>query len=208
MVSVANLSESGLIYPAAEIKALSAVCKSNNWFLHVDGARFGNAVVASGSSAADLTWRVGVDALSFGLTKTGALACEAVILFGAARRTSLAYQRKRAGQLVSKHRLFSAQFVAMLEVDLWLALSRHANDMAQNLANALIGQGASLFHPVQGNEVFVRLSAAQSLALTNAGVGHYPWAVSGEHDVYRFVASWQTSDADVAAVTTALSGRE
>ncbi len=204
-VSIANLSESGLIYSANEIKALSDVCKANGWFFHMDGARFGNAVVGSGASAADLTWRAGVDALSFGLTKTGALACEAVILFGAARRASIAYQRKRAGQLVSKHRLFSAQFIAMLEDDLWLTLSRQANDCAQKLAAVLVEQHAVLFHPVQGNEVFVRLSASQSSALMAASIGHYPWAVSGQNDVFRFVTCWQTSEDDIAAVNAALS---
>jgi threonine aldolase len=203
-VSVANLSESGLIYAADEIAALSTVVKANDWFLHVDGARFGNAVIGSGASAADLTWRAGVDAVSFGLTKTGGLACEAVILFGAARRTALAYLRKRAGQLVSKHRLYSAQFVAMLEDDLWLSLSSHANLMAQKLATTLVGQGAALFHPVQGNEVFVRLSAAQSQSLTAGGIGHYPWTVSGQDDVYRFVTCWQTSDDDVGVANAAL----
>jgi threonine aldolase len=204
VVSIANLSESGLTYTPAEIAALSAVCKTQGWFLHVDGARFANALVWAGASASELTWRAGVDALSFGLTKTGGLACEAVILFGPARRASMGYLRKRAGQLLSKHRLFGAQFVGMLEGDLWLELARHANAMAQSLGDALARHGASLFHPIQGNEVFVRLTDTHVSQLTKAGIGFYPWVVSGEQDVYRFVTCWQTSQEDVDAVKLAL----
>jgi threonine aldolase len=209
VVSIANLSENGLVYTPAQIGALADVCKANDWHLHVDGARFGNAVASQSlaenkTSPADLTWRAGVDALSFGLTKTGGLACEAVILFGRARHTSLAFQRKRAGQLVSKHRLFGAQFVAMLENDLWLDLSRHANEMARALGQVFRAFDATHFHKVQGNEVFVRLSGTQSAALIQAGVSHYPWAISGQPDVYRFVASWQTTRSDVDAVQAAL----
>jgi threonine aldolase len=205
VVSIANLSESGLVFSHDETVALSSICKANDWFLHVDGARFGNAVMGAGASAADLTWRAGVDALSFGLTKTGGLACEAVILFGQARRASLAYLRKRAGQLVSKHRLFGAQFVAMLEDDLWLSLSSHANAMAQSLGQVFTQSGTTLFHPIQGNEVFVRLTDQQSAALTQTGIGHYPWAISGQVDVYRFVTCWQTTQNGIDAVRTTLT---
>jgi threonine aldolase len=211
VVSITNLSESGLVYTPKEIRALADICKANDWHLHVDGARFGNAVTSQSlggnkTSPADLTWRAGVDALSFGLTKTGGLACEAVIMFGRARQTSLAFQRKRAGQLVSKHRLFGAQFVAMLEKDLWLELSRHANEMAQSLGQVFHDFEAEHFHQIQGSEVFVRLSTTQSIALTQADVSHYPWAVSGQLDVYRFVASWQTTQTDIEAVHAVLSG--
>jgi threonine aldolase len=204
VVSIANLSENGLIYTPDEIKALSAVCQLNEWHLHCDGARFGNAVKGSGATAADLTWRAGVDALSLGLTKTGGLACEAVVLFGQARGKSLMFQRKRAGQLVSKHRLFGAQFVAMLESDLWLELSQHANKMALELEKCLVCAGATIFYQVQGNEVFARLTQQQSAALNANGLGHYPEFVGDEADVYRFVTCWQTSEADIEAVKTAL----
>jgi threonine aldolase len=204
LVSIANLSESGLVYSADEIRALASVCQAHHWFLHMDGARFGNAVVADGSSPADLSWRAGVHTLSFGLTKTGGLACEAVIMFGQARRQTLAYQRKRAGQLISKHRLFSAQFVAMLEDGLWLELSRHANEMAQELARAFARLKLNVVYPARGNEVFVALTRAQSHALNEAGLGHYPWQAASIPDVYRFVTSWQTSLADIERLGEAL----
>jgi threonine aldolase len=206
VVSIANLSESGLVYSHDETLALSQICKAHDWFFHVDGARFGNAAVGAGARPADLSWRAGVDALSFGLTKTGGLACEAVILFGQARQTSLAYLRKRAGQLVSKHRLFGAQFVAIMEDDLWLRLASHANAMARALGEVFTHAGATLFHPIQGNEVFVRLTHSQSAVLTQAGIGHYPWAISGQADVYRFVTCWQTTQGDIDAVFVALTG--
>jgi threonine aldolase len=128
-------------------------------------------------------------------------------VFGSARPTSLAFQRKRAGQLVSKHRLFGAQFVAMLEGDLWLDLSRHANEMARAIGQVFHAFCAEHVHSIEGNEVFVRLTSAQSSALTQVGITHYPWAISGHNDVYRFVASWQTTQTDIDAVRAALSGR-
>jgi threonine aldolase len=206
-VSMTNLSENGLVYRAEDIKALSAVCKRHGWGFHLDGARFGNAVVGTGQSPADLSWRSGVDALSFGLTKAGALAGEAVILFGQARQSSAPYLRKRAGQLFSKHRFLAAQYVAMLEDGLWLALAGHANTMAQDLVSAFDRVGAHLVMPCQGNEVFVRLTKDQQAALQAAGIGFYIWPSAqgqAEHDVCRFVASWQTKPEDVAAVHAAL----
>jgi threonine aldolase len=200
VVSISNLSESGLIYTPAEIEAISAICKAQGWFLHMDGARFGNAVIGSGKSASLLSWRARVDSLSFGLTKTGGMACEAVIMFGKDKFLSLPYQRKRAGQLLSKHRFYAAQFVAMLENDLWLNLASHANAMATQLGDvfAAIGNAPSL--SVDGNEIFVRLSNTQSQALKDAGLAHYPWTVSGQDDLYRFVASWQTREEEIAKV--------
>jgi threonine aldolase len=204
-VSISNLSESGLVYTRAEIEELRAICTANGWWLHMDGARFGNGVVGAASSPADLSWRAGVDALSFGLTKTGGMACEAVILFGKDRFASMPYLRKRAGQLLSKHRFYAAQFVAMLDDDLWLHLARHANDMALQVADLFKTYWQAPALPTQGNEVFVRLSTTQSTALGHAGILHFPWAVSGDPDLYRFVTSWQTSQADIVALEKVLS---
>jgi len=203
-VTLTNLSETGQTYSPDHLRAVSAVCKKQGWALHVDGARFANAVVGTGASAAELSWRAGVDAMSFGLTKNGAVAAEILILFGTARTQAAAYLRKRAGQLFSKHRYLSAQAVAMLEGDLWLKLAGHANQMAHDLGARFERAGASLAVPVMGNEVFVRLDTSKVSALQAAGVGFYPWATLGE-DVYRFVASWQTTTESVDTVASALA---
>jgi threonine aldolase len=203
-VTLSNLSENGIAYRPDEIVALSAICRQQGWGLHVDGARFANAVVSTGASAADLTWRSGVDILSFGLTKNGAACAEALVVFDSARGKAGAYLRKRAGHLFSKQRFMSAQVVGMLEAYLWLELARHANAMAQSLARTLVGADCALVYPVHGNEVFVRLSGPAVAALTQARIGFYPWSPAGE-GVYRFVTCWQSTDDDICAVKVALS---
>ena len=203
-VTLTNLSESGQVYLPDHMRAISRVCAKENWVLHVDGARFANAVVGTKASASELSWRAGVDALSFGLTKNGAVAAEILILFGQARTKATAYLRKRAGQLFSKHRYLSAQAVAMLEDSLWLSLAGHANQMAADLGTCFERAGAHLAAPVAGNEVFVHLNANQKIALQSAGIGFYPWTTFGP-DTYRFVASWQTSVDDIAVVAKALA---
>jgi threonine aldolase len=202
-VTITNLSENGLIYSPQELAALSEVCRVNRWGLHVDGARFANAVVSSGASPADLTWRSGVEALSFGLTKNGAACAEALIVFGQARDTSGAYLRKRSGHLFSKQRYMSAQVAAMLESGLWLELAAQANVMALSLGEILAKAGCKSVFPIEGNEVFAYLNAAQAQALTDAQIGFYPWAPAGE-SIYRFVTCWQTTEADVEKVSAAL----
>jgi threonine aldolase len=203
-VTIANLSENGLVYRPEEILALSKLCKANAWGLHMDGARFANAVVSTGASPADLTWRSGVDALSFGLTKNGAACAEILVVFGKTRGTAGAYLRKRAGHLFSKQRYLSAQVAAMLENGIWLELAAHANEMATSLSEVLAQSGGNIVSAVDGNEVFVKLTPAQIQALTEAQIGFYPWAPAGQ-GVYRFVTCWQTTDMDIAAVSTALS---
>jgi threonine aldolase len=188
-VSITNLAENGLAWRPAQIAALAEVCKAEGWGLHMDGARFANAVAGTGARPAELTWRAGVDALSFGLTKNGAMACEAVVLFGKARSEAMPYLRKRAGQLFSKHRYLSAQFVAMVEDGLWLRLAEGANASARALAETLVADGATLLHAVDGNEVFARLSDAHQARLSAEGIGFFPWAAMGE-GACRFVARW------------------
>ncbi len=202
-VTLTNLSESGQAYSPEHMRAISSVCAKQGWALHVDGARFANATAATGASASDLSWRAGVGALSFGLTKNGAVSAEILILFGKARTGAAAYLRKRAGQLFSKHRYLAAQAVAMLEDGLWLNLAGHANKMARDLAARFERAGACLAVPVVGNEVFVRLDASKVAALQTAGIRFYPWPTLGG-DTYRFVASWQTSADDVEVAAKAL----
>ena len=170
----------------------------------MDGARFANAVASTGSKPADLTWRAGVDALSLGFTKNGAVGAEALIVFGAARTAAAPYLRKRAGHLFSKQRYMSAQVVAMMKDDLWLNLATHANTMATQLGAVIVHSGATLAFAVQGNEVFATLTEHQVQNLRQADIGFYQWAPAG-HGVYRFVTCWQTQMSDVDAVQQALS---
>jgi threonine aldolase len=202
-ITISNLSENGLAYTPDHLAALGAVCAREGWGFHMDGARFANALVGGNHSAADISWRAGVNALSLGLTKNGALFAEGLIIFGKSRSGAGAYLRKRAGHLFSKQRYMSAQIAAMLEDGLWLNLASQANAMATRLATTFSDAGATLVHAVDGNEVFVVLSDAQAHALKQANIGFYPWAPAGE-GCYRFVTCWQTSAADIAAVASAL----
>lgn len=204
VISVTNLSETGQAYGAGETAALCAAAKAHGWGVHLDGARLANAIAGTGASPADLTWRAGVDVLCLGLTKTGAMMAEAVIVFGAARDPSLAYRQKRAGQLVSKQRFLSAQIAALLEGDLWLELAGHANSIAAGLAKALQAAGVRLVVQPDGNEVFASLTAPQAAALSLAGVTCYPWPSLGP-GVHRFVAGWTSTVDDVALVQRALA---
>ena len=205
-VTISNLSENGLVYRADEVAALSEICRTKMWGLHMDGARFANAIVGSGASPANLTWRAGVDALSFGLTKNGAACAEALIVFGKARDPAGAYLRKRAGHLFSKQRYMACQFVAMLEAGLWIELAGQANAMARGLADVLEAARCKLVNPVEGNEVFACLTLVQKEALRTANIGFYPWVVAGP-DVYRFVTCWQTMRSEIEAVRAALAGQ-
>ena len=137
------------IYTPDELGAVGEVCRARGLGFHVDGARFANAVAGSGRSPADLTWRAGVDALSFGATKNGAMAAEAVVFFDPARAATMGWRRKRAGQLWSKHRFLAAQMEAYLSEGLWLDCARHSNAMAARLAAGLAALPQAAFvHPV------------------------------------------------------------
>lgn len=203
-VSITQASECGAAYRPDEVAALSAVCRARGLKLHMDGARFANAVVSTGATPADLTWRAGVDILSFGATKNGALAAEAIVCFDPAAAEALPHLRKRAGAMLSKHRFLGAQMGAYLRDGLWLSLAAHANAMAAELAEVFAAAGCALAHPVEANEVFVRLTPSQVEALKAAGAQFYAWETDGP-DVHRFVTSWVTQAEEIAAVRTALA---
>ncbi len=198
-ISISETTEAGAVYRPEEIAALGAFAREHGLSLHVDGARFANAVAALDCTPADLTWRAGVDALSFGATKNGALAAEAVILFDPAKGTELAYRRKRGGHLLSKMRFVSAQLEAYLEGGLWLANARHANRMAARLGAGLARLGgARLRWKVEANEVFVELPEHAIAALAAAGCKFYRWG--GAHAAcIRLVASFSTREDEVDA---------
>ncbi len=197
-VSLTQASEAGTVYEPGAIGAISEVCRGHGLGLHVDGARFANALVTLGCSPADASWRAGVDALSFGATKNGALAAEAVLFFRPGLTDGFRFRRKRAGHLFSKMRFLSAQLDAYLADDLWMNNAQHANAMATQLAQGLEGlDGVSFLHPVQANELFVTLPAHVREGLEADGFKFYPWVVGGP-DCIRLVTAFDTDPVAVA----------
>jgi threonine aldolase len=165
-VSLSQSTEAGTCYAPDEIAAIAEIGRRHGLKLHMDGARFANAVASLGCSPAELTWKAGIDVLTFGLTKNGALSAEAVVFFDPALAENFPYRRKRAGHLFSKMRFVSAQFEAQLTDGLWLELAAHANAMAARLGAGLAGlPGVRLLYPVQANEVFVAMSEARIAGL-------------------------------------------
>ncbi|PPR22824.1 MAG: Low specificity L-threonine aldolase [Alphaproteobacteria bacterium MarineAlpha10_Bin3] len=198
-VSLTQSSEAGTVYRLDEIAAISELCRSHGLGLHIDGARFANALVALGCSPADATWRAGVDALSFGATKNGALAAEAVLFFRPGKLDELRFRRKRAGHLFSKMRFLSAQLDAYLADDLWLGHARHANAMAARLAAGLGAiKTVDFLYRVEANELFVSLPAAIRDGLAADEFAFYPW-IAGGPDCIRLVTAFDTPAAAVDA---------
>ncbi len=202
-ISLSQATEAGTSYRPADIAAIAEVAHRHGLRLHMDGARFANSLVFLGTTPAELTWRAGVDVLSFGASKNGALAAEAVIVFEPSLAASLAFRRKRGGHLLSKMRFLSAQLEAYLADGLWLQLARHANAMAARLAAGLTGvPGVRLCHPVEANEVFVEAPEAMIRALLADGFQFYRWP--GEHDArLRLVTAFDSRAADVDAFIAA-----
>lgn len=198
-VSITQASEAGTIYKLDEIQAIADITHAHNLLLHMDGARFANAVVSLGCSPADLTWRAGVDVLCFGATKNGAMAAEAVIFFNQSLAQTFGYRRKRSGHLFSKMRFLSAQLSAYLQDDLWLKNARHANNMAQMLVQGLVGlPGVKLCHRVEANEIFIQLPETVILSLLADGFVFYRWQ-SEASSIVRLVTAFNTEYADVKA---------
>ncbi len=215
-LSVTNLTESGTAYTADELGARIERARSIGCGMHLDGARFANALVAdvdTGATLADGTWKLGVDVLSLGFTKTGALGCEAIVVFDPARVhgapratrqvgleqrfTELRARAKRAGHVPAKLRYLAAQADALLADELWLTLARTANERARELAAALqLFPGVALAEPVEGNEVLARIPDETATRLRAAGAKFYPWSAGSQ----RFVCSWATSADEIAAV--------
>jgi threonine aldolase len=197
-LSITNASEYGRVYTPDETAALGALARARGLGFHVDGARFANAVASLGCAPADLTWRAGVDALSFGFTKNGGMSAECLVLFDPALAEAAHFRRKRAGHLLSKGRSLAAQLLAMLEGDVWLGNARAANRAAARLAEAA---GADrLLHPVEANEMFVRVTAHEAAALRAQGFDFYDWA-PGEA---RLVTAWDSDPAHVDALAAAI----
>lgn len=182
-VSITNATEYGLVYRAGEVSEIGKFAKERSLAFHLDGARLANALVSTGESLADMSWRAGVDALSFGFVKNGGLNAEALILFRTDLADEIAVRRKRAGHLLSKGRYLAAQLLAMLDGDLWLENARSANAAAQSLATAAPDR---LLYPVEANEVFLKVTPDEAERLRQLGFDFYDWG-PGE---IRFVTSW------------------
>lgn len=212
-LSLTNVTELGAVYTPSEVATLADCAKRHDIPVHMDGARFANALVATNASPAEMTWRAGIDALSFGGTKNGLLGVEAVIFFNPEKAWEFELRRKRGGHLFSKHRYLSAQMVAYLEGDLWLDLARAANAAGKRLANGLAAHpDAELMHPAQANMIFMRLPRALHQKAFEAGAVYYP-APDGqsfegpeaEPSGARLVTSWCTTADDVDAYLAAIS---
>ncbi len=205
-LSLSQATEWGTVYERQEVSALTAVARQHGLPVHMDGARFANAMVHLGCTPAEATWQLGVDVLSLGATKNGALCAEAVVFFDPARARDFERRRKRAGHLWSKLRFVSAQLLSYLENGLWLANARHANAMASHLAEGLRSvPGASVLQTVDANEVFVALPEASVAALEQQGFEFYRWPLSTPPTgvAIRLVTSYATPQAHVDAFLAA-----
>jgi len=204
-LSITNATESGTIYTPAEVAELTAIAKADGVPTHMDGARFANALVRLGCTPAELTWKAGVDILSFGGTKNGLLGVEAVVLFNPDLAWEFELRRKRGGHLFSKHRFLSAQMEAYLTNDLWLKLATKANRAADKLAAGILKvPGASLSHPVEANAIFASWPRKGHRAAQEAGAKYYLWPFEQPLDgpdsemmSARLVCNWATSDAEI-----------
>jgi threonine aldolase len=215
-LSLTQATEAGTVYSADEIRALADLAHAAHLGVHMDGARFANALARLAVSPAEATWKAGVDVLSLGATKAGALAAEAVVFFDPGSAAGMDERRKRGGHLVSKHRFIAAQFEALLADDLWLKLARHANDKADLLAKALETAGLPPVWPVQANEVFVILPRHLDRNLKAAGAAYYPWSsqslpasmtVAEDAVLVRLVTSFATTDGEIAQFVEVVTKR-
>lgn len=215
-LSLTQGTDSGTVYTPEEIVALSHAARKHDVHVHMDGARFANAVASLGCAPADITWRAGVEILSFGATKNGALGTDAVVIFHPDKQGAQWVRHAREacdwfGHLASKARFVAAQLDAMLADGHWLDLARHANAMAERLAKGLLGTpGVRLAFPRQINEVFAILPPAVDDAMRAAGARYHPWKSAssaapprGDERLVRFVTSFETSADSVDALIAA-----
>lgn len=205
VLSFAQASETGLLYSPQEIGAMSEVCKSGGLAMHMDGARFANALVAQNCTPAELTWKSGVDALCLGATKCGALCAEAVVFFNKDHAAGFEQRRKRSGHLVSKGRLFGAQFAGWLRGDHWLDLARHSNSQAALLSDSLQAfDDVRIAWPVQSNQIFAALPRELASQLRKAGAEFYDWYPQSVPNGFKLAAD----DVLVRLVTSFLTTEE
>jgi threonine aldolase len=205
-VSITQSTEIGTVYSLAEIDAVAKVCRDNGLPLHIDGARFANALVSLDTTPAEMTWRRGVDIVSFGGTKNGCWCAEALVVLDAAKADEIRFIRKRAAQLFSKSRFVAAQFEAYFEEGLWLETARHANEMATRLADRMAASSKiRLAWKPQANEVFAVMAKALMEQLRSRGAVFYPWKtprsfagrIAEDETLCRFVTSFATTPEEI-----------
>lgn len=198
-LSITQSTELGTVYTTAEVTELSTIAHRAGLRVHMDGARLGNAVASLGCSPAELTWKSGIDVLCFGGTKTGMMACEAVLFFDRSLSKDFAFRCKQAGQVASKMRYLTAQWIGMLEGDAWLKHAAHANAMARQLASRLrelhseVPHSINVLFPVQSNGVFVTIDPT-----VLKGLRHLGWELSTlVGDSVRLMCSWEAEQNDI-----------
>ncbi len=206
-ISLSQATEAGTVYSLGEVAELSSIARQNGIGVHMDGARFANALVSAKATPADMTWRAGVDVLTLGATKNGALACEAVVFFDSARADNFAFQRKRGGQTLSKGRFLGAQMEAYLADGLWLRLAERANSSARRLARGLAAMpGVRIAWPTEANEVFVVAPDAMVQRWRAAGARFHDWptrsiapekAPGAGETLVRLVTSFETASTEI-----------
>jgi threonine aldolase len=195
VISIAQATEFGTVYTAGEIAAITDLARSYELFVHMDGARFANAIASLNCAPRAITWEVGVDVLCFGGTKNGAAAGELVIFFDKEVSREFDYRVKQAGQLGSKMRFLAAPWLGLLAGDVWLRNARHANHVARELASRLQGAAkVEIVFPVEANAVFARMDDQLARDLQARGWRFYKFI---EPDVYRLMCSWATTESDI-----------
>jgi threonine aldolase len=217
-LSISQVTECGVVYRLDEIASLAAICREHGLSLHMDGARFANALLSLGCTPAEMTWKQGVDILSFGATKNGCLMAEAIVVFDPALAETLDYRRKRAGQTISKGRLIAAQLDGYFAGGHWYDNARHANRMARLLSDGLSRiPGVRLAWPTEANEVFPIVPRTMDQALRAAGAQYHSWtdvslppgqAVGDSETLIRLVASFATEEAQVQHFLEVASSQE
>jgi threonine aldolase len=195
-ISLSQATESGTTYSLTELIAITDVAKAYGLPVHMDGARFANSLVHLGVTPAEATWKAGIDVMSFGATKNGAMSAEAIVFFNSDYANDFDYRQKRAGQMMSKMRFFACQFLAYFRDDLWLQNAAIANNAATALGNLFKKYNFKIEHPVEANEVFVHLPSALADMLLEKSGGFYEWGTPG-CGLYRFVTSCFTTAADI-----------
>jgi threonine aldolase len=193
-ISISQPTELGRVYTLDELRRVGDVARELQLGVHMDGARFGNALVRLGCTPAEMTWKVGVDVLCFGVTKNGGLMGEVVIFFDPERAANFNFIHKRAGQLLSKTRFFAAQVSAYLKDGLWITLARHANALAEKLAAAITAnlKSIKISGTLETNELFVTMPKNVAEGLWSQGIEFYEWDIS--ISLYRLVTSWETTE--------------
>ena len=204
-VTIANSTEAGTVYKPDEIGALSEIAKKHNLKFHMDGARFANALTTIGCSPAEMTWKVGIDALSFGTTKNGTMGAETAIYFNQNDGDGFIYRSMRSGHLLSKSRFIAAQILAYLEDEHWLDTAKHANKMAKNLASAIAkSMGIEFQYPQQTNVMFVKMVPELHNAFEEAGINYFS-SNEGDKVGARFVTAFNTQQDEIDRMIDVIS---